>query len=83
MSHLARIADAAYYGGSAEQRDAAIATIAGRGCRILVFGRMIGDRFCTPSDLELPAALRAVCDAVPESEFRDDTSSTQLRITPG
>jgi nicotinamide mononucleotide (NMN) deamidase PncC len=76
---LARIADPAYYGGSSEQRDAAIAAIAGRGCRFLVFGRLLGERFCLPSDLELPPQLRDLCDAVPENEFRQDIRSTELR----
>ena len=35
--------------------------------------------FDTLSDVELPPALRALCDEVPESEFREDVSSTELR----
>ena len=36
---IIRIADAKYYAGGTEQRDAAIAAIAATGCRFLVFGR--------------------------------------------
>jgi nicotinic acid mononucleotide adenylyltransferase len=76
---LARIADPAYYGGSSHERDAAIAAIAKHGCRFLVFGRLLGERFCLPSDLDLPPQFRGLCDAVPESDFRQDIRSTELR----
>jgi hypothetical protein len=77
---LARIAEAAYYNGSAASRDAAIAAIADHGCRFLVFGRSAGGRFIALANLELPASLRTLCEAVPESEFRDDSASTKMRV---
>jgi nicotinamide mononucleotide (NMN) deamidase PncC len=77
---IARIADPTYYDGSAASRDAAIAAIAGNGCRFLVFGRNVGGRFVNLANLELPASLRELCDEVPESEFRDDSASTKLRV---
>jgi nicotinamide mononucleotide (NMN) deamidase PncC len=76
---LARIADPAYYAGSTERRDASVAEIAAQGCRLLVFGRNVGNRFITLADLDVPATLRALCDEVPASDFRDDTSSTIVR----
>jgi hypothetical protein len=76
---LARIADPIYYAGSTERRDASVAKIAAQGCRFLVFGRNVGSRFITLASLDLPPALRALCDEVPASEFRDDTSSTSVR----
>jgi nicotinamide mononucleotide (NMN) deamidase PncC len=76
---LERIADPRYYGNDPAQRDAAIARIAGRGCRFLVFGRTHENRFATTSNIEIPAALLQLCDEVPESEFRVDISSTALR----
>jgi nicotinamide mononucleotide (NMN) deamidase PncC len=76
---LARIGDERYYGGQAAQRDAAIETIARHGCRFLVFGRAIDGRFANVADVELPVALRRLCDSVPESEFHADLSSTELR----
>lgn len=74
---LRRIADPRYYadGGPSE----AVAEIAKRDCRFLVFGRQDGDRFITLDDLTLPDALRALCEGVPEGEFRNDVSSTDLR----
>lgn len=76
---IARVADPKY-AGSVAARDQAIATIAQRGCRFVVFGRASDpQRFEQLDDVALPPALRAICDAVPQSEFRMDISSTQLR----
>lgn len=76
---IARIADEKYYGGDRQKRDSAIAGIASRGCRFLVFGRVCDGRFVLPSDLGLPSQLRGMCDEVPANVFRFDISSTELR----
>ena len=76
---LVRIGDVRYYCGDAAQRDDAIATIANQSCRFLVFGRTMDDRFVKLSDVDLPAGLRQLCEEVPESRFRADVSSTDLR----
>jgi nicotinamide mononucleotide (NMN) deamidase PncC/nicotinic acid mononucleotide adenylyltransferase len=76
---LARIGQQRYYGDDAARRDAAIVAIAREGCRFLVFGRQKGERFCTLADVDIPESLRALCDGVPEAEFRADISSTELR----
>jgi nicotinamide mononucleotide (NMN) deamidase PncC len=78
---LVRIADPNYYNGDPDARDKAIEHIAMVGCRFLVFGREIDGQFCCLNDVELPASLRALCDAVPEEEFHEDVSSTELRKT--
>jgi hypothetical protein len=75
---LIRIGDR-YYGDSLSRRDAAIGEIAALGCRFLVFGRRIDDVFRTLDDVAVPASLRALCIAVPETQFRQDVSSTTLR----
>ena len=76
---IARIADPKYYRGERGSFDAAIKQIADRGCRFLVFGRQIDERFRTLADLELPPALHALCDEVSADDFREDVSSTELR----
>jgi nicotinic acid mononucleotide adenylyltransferase len=78
---LVRIADPCYYYGDPKKRDQAIQDIAAEGCRFLVFGREIDGQFCCLNDVELPAELRTLCDAVPEEEFHEDVSSTELRKT--
>ena len=78
---MVRIAEPRYYGGDdrgGTMRD----LIARQGCRFLVFGRKVAGRFQSLGDLVLPAALRALCDEVPEAEFREDVSSTELRQSP-
>jgi hypothetical protein len=79
---LLRIAEPRYYGDDAARRDGAIAEIARRGCRFLVFGRDVEGRFMTLGDLNLPVELRRLCDEVPATEFREDVSSTALRQPP-
>jgi hypothetical protein len=76
---IARIAEEKYYDGDLQKRDSAIANIANRGCRFLVFGRQCDGRFVLPSELGLPSQLRALCDEVPPNLFRFDISSTELR----
>ena len=76
---LERIGLVRYYGGDPTRLASAVGEIGDLGCNFLVFGRSVGGRFSCVDDLELPAALRALCTAVPEAEFRDDISSTHLR----
>ena len=77
---IVRIGDSKYYQGGDAERDAAIAAIAGAGCRFLVFGRCVQGLFRALSDLStIPEPLRTLCDEVPESVFREDISSTELR----
>ena len=87
---IARIADASYYGGSHRGMLAAIDRIAERGGRFLVFGRSLKisidgaseetDKvFQSLESLNLPPSLLAICDEVPEEDFRADISSTELR----
>lgn len=76
---LVRIADAKYYGNDPARADAALAEIAARGCHFLVFGRDSSSGFASLSDLELPPALRRLCQGVPADQFRCDISSTAIR----
>ncbi len=76
---LRRIAAPRYYGNDPTACEAAIATIASRGCRFLVFGRNLGTGFVCLRDLDLPEPLRSLCREVPAEQFREDISSTSLR----
>lgn len=73
-----RIGQDRYY-GSPQAMEAAIDEIAARGCRFLVFGRTVGDSFRTLDDLRLPHSLASLCQGVPATDFREDTSSTAIR----
>lgn len=74
-----RIGDAKYYGNDPVRLAAAVGELAALRCEFLVFGRTVGGRFTGLDDITLPAALRAICTAVPATEFRNDLSSTALR----
>ena len=76
---LLRIAQCKYYHNDAATAEAAFKRIADRGCRFLVFGRVLDGKFETLADLELPESLRKLCDEVPAGEFREDVSSTEVR----
>ena len=76
---MQRVAEPRYYGGTAV-RDAAIEELAGLGCRFLVYGRLDAGVFRELSNLTLPPSLAAISNGVPESEFRNDLSSTALRV---
>ena len=73
---IVRIAEPRYYGGS--EGLAAALSLLGR-CRFLVFGRRAAAGFETLESAALPAPLAALCDGVPEADFRADVSSTELR----
>ncbi len=75
---MQRIGQGRYYASPAE-RDKAIKRLAELECRFLVFGRESEQGFEALEDLHLPASLQSLCDAVPESRFRVDVSSTELR----
>ena len=77
---MRRVAEPRYYGGTVV-RDAAIEELAGLGCRFLVYGRIDAGVFRELSDMTLPPPLAAISSGVPESEFRNDVSSTALRET--
>lgn len=76
---IERIGQPRYYGGDPAARDAAVERLSELGVRFLVFGRVVAGVFQGLSDLDLPGGLRSLCERVPESEFRVDVSSTQLR----
>ena len=77
---ITRIAEPRYYGDRA-RRDAALAELKDVGCAFLVYGRVDDDGvFKTLADLSLPSALAALCEGVDAAEFRNDVSSTALRM---
>jgi hypothetical protein len=74
----ARLVAPRYYGGEAGML-AALAALRDAGCRFLVAGRLIEERFHTLADLPIPAAFAPLFAPIPEANFRADVSSTELR----
>jgi hypothetical protein len=76
---IVRIGQPRYYGNDPAAMEAAMEKIAQRGCRFLVFGRLVDQEFQSCAALPIPDSLRKLCDEVPGELFRHDISSTQLR----
>ena len=67
-----------YYGGEREMLLALAGMMAG-GARFLVAGRNDDGAFRTLADVDVPAGFAPMFSEIPESEFRRDISSTELR----
>jgi hypothetical protein len=75
----ARIVQSRFYGGET-QRDLALADLRSNGCRFLVAGRRNAEgSFLCLDQIEIPATVCDLFRAIPESEYRMDVSSTELR----
>ncbi len=76
---MVRLIDPKYYGDSETAMLTALAEIWSRGCRFLVAGRRSGDEFHTLAQVPVPQGFHPLFDEIPESHFRADISSTELR----
>mgnify|MGYP000108758121 FL=1 len=47
----------------------------------LVFGRKVGKRFISLKEITIPEVIKDRCTGFEEGTFRDDISSTELRLT--
>jgi hypothetical protein len=75
-----RLIDPRYYGGDERRRDAALRTLADRGCRVVVGGRVdAGGVFRTWSAEGIADEFRGLFLPLTEMDFRADVSSTELR----
>ncbi len=74
-----RLVDLAYYGGSERAMYEALEEIRDKGCSFLVAGRVEGSDYRTLSDVDVPGELADLFREMPESAFRLDISSTELR----
>ena len=76
---VTRLIDPKYYGGAESAMLTALAEIWAAGCRFLVAGRAGGDVFHTLEEVAIPRGFRPLFQSIPESAFRADISSTELR----
>ncbi|MCE2463541.1 MAG: CinA family protein [Dehalococcoidia bacterium] len=76
-----RLVDTGYYGDDEGTMLSALSSIRTAGCRFLVAGRMQGGVFRTLADVAVPPGFDDLFEAIPESRFRADVSSTELRST--
>ena len=74
-----RLVDPRYYGGAESQMVSALDELRRLGCRFLVAGRLEHGGFRTLADVAIPTAFQDMFASIPESAFRCDVSSTDLR----
>ena len=75
-----RVVDRKYYGGSEREMLAALEELSRAGCRFLVAGRSQSPGvFTSLGDVEIPMEYRHMFESIPESRYRVDISSTELR----
>jgi nicotinamide mononucleotide (NMN) deamidase PncC len=74
-----RVIDPRFYGGTEAAMRESLETIGSLGCRFLVAGRATDGSFHSLSSLSLPAGLEDLFVEIPESRFREDITSTELR----
>lgn len=79
---LQRLLDQKYY-RSQDDFEQAMQQIAEQGCRFLAFGRLVGESFASQGAFSIPTVLSGTVEFVPESEFRCDISSTDIRSHRG
>lgn len=74
-----RLVEPRYYDGSRSQMLIALERMRQNDCRFLVAGRADGTAFRTLSDVAIPDGFEPMFAAIPETAFRSDISSTQIR----
>ena len=72
-----------YYGDDEGHMLAAMSKVRDLGCSFLVAGRVVGGEFRSLDGLEIPAGFSDMLIPIPESVFRQDLSSTELRLASG
>ena len=75
-----RLVDPLYYGGEEVDMLAALLELRRLSCRFLVAGRVDGGVFRTLDHVDIPRGVKDMFAQIPESAFRSDLSSTQLRV---
>ena len=74
-----RLLDVRFYNQSAAKLLESFRLIREDGCRFLVAGRVREGAFQSLADLAVPMQFSDLFDEIPESIFREDTSSTSIR----
>lgn len=74
-----RLVDQNYYGGSAQGMYKSLEQIERYRCRFLVAGRQSEGQFRSLSDVRVPERFQTLFTEIPESMFRMDISSTDIR----
>ena len=76
---MTRLIDPKYYGDSPSGMSAALSELRALECDFLIAGRAVSGEFKTLEQLSVPPEYAEMVAQIPESEFREDISSTELR----
>ena len=76
---VARLAQPRFYHNDPAEMRASFETVHRAGCRFLVAGRRVGDRFLTVENVDLPDEYRQMFEQIAGKDFRVDVSSTAIR----
>jgi nicotinamide mononucleotide (NMN) deamidase PncC len=76
-----RLVNPRYYGGSPSEMLMALYETRRSGCAFLVAGRERDGTFRTLNDVPVPREFAEMFSSIPESKFRSEVSSTELRLT--
>ena len=74
-----RLLEPAYYAGKREDMKRALGELRDLGVRFMVSGRTWEGEYRGLDDVRVPGEFSDLLEEIPESEFRLDVSSTQLR----
>ncbi len=74
-----RVLDTRFYDGDPAALRAALEAVRGHGCRFLVAGREVDGAYRTLAQVPVPDGFRDLFDSLPERDFRNDISSTEIR----
>jgi hypothetical protein len=76
---MIRLVDPKYYSDDYANMILAMSQIRDAGCKFLVAGRISETEFHTLGEVNIPALFQDMFQEIPESEFRSDISSTEIR----
>jgi hypothetical protein len=76
---MIRLVDPKYYSDDYANMILALSQIRDAGCKFLVAGRISKTEFHTLGEVDIPALFQNIFQEIPESEFRSDISSTEIR----
>jgi len=74
-----RLVDPKYYDNNVQDMYTSLQKVKDNQCNFLVAGRLQNSEFKTISDMAIPEAFISLFQGIPESQFRMDLSSTELR----
>ncbi len=76
---MTRLIEPRYYGDSIERMRAALLELRALGCGFLIAGRVDRGVFRTLDDIRVPSEYADMFTPIPESAFREDISSSDIR----